>query len=66
MLINNKYLAYVEPVSGNLKKIFVGFTKRTLERSIKIHYNDDSLTIKSYVERYLSDKLSDKKKSINN
>jgi hypothetical protein len=43
-----------------------GFNKRTLERAIKLKCGNDNMTIKSYVELYLSDNLSDKKKSINN
>lgn len=41
-------------------KEFKGFSKRTLERAIKIKYNDCDLTFESYVKRYLTDNLTDK------
>lgn len=46
-------------------KEFRGFSKRTLDRAIKIKYNDSNLTFNSYVERYLTDNLTDKNKKIN-
>jgi hypothetical protein len=42
-----------------------GFSKRTLERAIKIKYNDNKLTFNSYVKRHLTDNLTDKNKKVN-